>query len=91
MWRDIAMKDDWRIMGQDDYLMEKKLYFIKFQPHSEKWDHEHCEFCWATFSDAENDLHEGYCTTPDNSNNAYWICSKCYEDFKEDFKWKLIG
>lgn len=83
------MDNDWRLRGQEDYLMGKTLYFIRFQKHSEKWDHEHCDFCWAKFSDFEGDLHEGYCTGTDNKGSEYWVCPECYNDFKDRFEWKL--
>ncbi len=80
-------KDDWRLLrGQEDYLLNKTLYFRKWQATSEEWDHEHCEFCWGKFSDFPDTLHEGYTT----EDNYYWICPACFEDFKEMFKWKVI-
>ncbi len=83
------MKDDLRLCGQERFLMRKTLYKIRFIKLSDKWDHEHCEFCWARFSDYKEDLHEGYCTEPSNSSTAHWICPECYNDFKSDFQWKL--
>ena len=53
---------------------------------SKTWDHDHCDFCWATFSEYENDLHEGYVTEDKHT----WICPECYKDFKEMFKLELI-
>lgn len=84
-------KDDWRLRGQEDYLQDVPLYFIPFQPISRKWDHEHCEFCWAKFYLHEECLQEGYCTKAENGSGARWICSECYEDFKEMFGWKLMN
>ena len=84
-----TMEEDWRITNQERFLMEKELYHIQFVKHSEQWDHEHCEFCSATFSDSEGDLHEGYCTEPSNTATANWICPDCFEDFKERFKWEV--
>lgn len=81
--------EDWRLQGQERYLMGKKLYPIKFTRYSDKWDHEHCDFCFATFSDYDGDLHEGYCTEPSNTATSKWICSECYADFKEYFGWVL--
>ncbi|MBQ6182415.1 MAG: hypothetical protein IJK33_00810 [Clostridia bacterium] len=81
--------NDWRLMGQEEYLSGKTLYRIKFIKLSDEWDHEHCAFCWAKFSEREGDLHEGYCTEPENSKKAFWICPECCEDFKEAFKWKF--
>lgn len=79
-------KNDWRLTYQEDYLMGKSLKYVKaFKKYSEKWDHEHCSFCWATFSEYENDLHEGYCTL----DEKYWVCPTCFEDFKEMFGWTV--
>lgn len=88
-------KDDWRLNGQESYLKDIlkdiPLYFIPFRPLSEQWDHEHCVFCWAKFYLHPECLQEGYCTRPQNSRDADWICPECYEDFKEMFGWKLEG
>lgn len=79
-------KDDWRLNGQQKYLSDKILYLRKWEASDEDWDHEHCTFCWKKFSDDSDDLHEGYTT----EDEYYWICSDCYNDFKEMFGWKVI-
>lgn len=79
-------KDDWRLQGQEKYLTEVKLIRTPFAPLSKTWDHEHCEFCWAKFSNHEDDLHNGYVT----EDKRTWICPECYEDFKEMFRWELL-
>lgn len=82
----MAANDDWRRNGQEKYLTDAELIFTDaFQKFSDKWDHEHCEFCWEKFSSAEGDLHSGYCT-PDFK---HWICTDCFEDFKEEFRWTV--
>ena len=73
----------------EEELKNIPLYFIPFEPFSEQWDHEHCAFCWAKFYLHEGSLQEGYCTRPENSRDADWICPECYEDFKEMFGWSL--
>ena len=50
------------------------------------WDHEHCEFCGIKFSKHEGDLQEGYSTLDQN----YWICEKCYYDFRDMFNWTVV-
>ena len=81
-------KDDWRLgRGQEKFLKGRKLVKISYFRFSETWDHEHCEFCWAKFSECEGDLHEGYVTADDRES---WICAECFDDFKEMFQWKLI-
>ena len=80
-------KNDWRLQGQEKYLMNKKLVHILYFQWSKTWDHEHCEFCSTKFSKHENDLHEGYVTADDKRT---WICPECCADFKEMFAWELI-
>lgn len=78
-------KNDWRLLNQEEYLMNAKLTKSEYKKPSEKWDHDHCAFCWDKFSKNDGDLHEGYCT-PDKK---YWICEECFNDFKEMFRFKV--
>ena len=79
--------DDWRNTGQETYLTGATLFFKKYEPYREGWDHDHCAFCWAKFSTLIPDcLMEGYVTEADD----HWICPKCFDDFKEHFKWNLL-
>lgn len=73
-------------MGQEDYLKNKQLVFSQFKLLSKDWDHDHCEFCTRKFGTELDDLHEGYSTI----DNYYWICSACYDDFKEIFNWTVV-
>ena len=78
--------NDWRRNGQEKYLAGAELIFTgEFQSFSEKWDHEHCEFCWEKFGEADNYLHSGYCT----ADGKHWICPDCFEDFREEFRWTV--
>jgi len=74
---------DWRNMGQMDYLYQKKLLEVSYEPYSKKWEHEHCAFCWDKISLLPNTVQSAYCTT----DKRHWICPKCYSDFKDTFKW----
>jgi hypothetical protein len=84
-------KDDWRLQGQERYLRGVTLIRRKYRqyPRNPEWDHDHCEFCWATFSLLDNPdyLKEGYATKDDYR----WICPACFEDFKDDFDWTVTG
>ncbi|MGI6270423.1 MAG: hypothetical protein ACOYKJ_07835 [Candidatus Howiella sp.] len=53
----------------------------QFHKFSDKWDHEHGEFCRAKFmeEDDEGVLHAVYCTL--NKQNR--IRPECYGDFRE--------
>ena len=77
-------KDDWRLQGQDKYLANVQLIFSKFNNDR---DHDHCDFCSDKFSELEEDLHEGYCTL----DKYHWICDKCFNDFKDMFKWQVVN
>lgn len=76
--------DDWRLTDQEQYLMNRTLirkeYTIPLPAH------EHCDFCWKTFSLAPGDLSWGYTTLEED----VWICDQCFEDFREQFEWKVI-
>jgi len=67
--------------------MNVKLWHKQYKNHSEKWDHDHCAFCWEKFSEAEGNLHEGYCTFDKN----HWVCERCFNDFKGMFKWQVVN
>jgi hypothetical protein len=57
-----------------------------YRPYRSDWDHDHCAFCWANFSDREGDLHRGYST-----EDAYhWICAPCFVDFRDEFGWRVV-
>jgi hypothetical protein len=84
----MADEQDWRLLNQESYLRGVRLQRKRYRAYSESWEHDHCSFCWATFSelDEPDELHEGYATEDD----YYWICDTCYEDFKGRFQWELV-
>ena len=67
------------------------------------WDHDHCAFCWAKFiapdrlaahreSHDRHQLHvAGYTPETEESGRRTWICPTCFEDFRERFRWTVIG
>jgi len=78
-------KGDWRLQGQETYLKGITLYLKTYTRYSETWDHDHCEFCWAKFTEDHPDtLQEGYTT----EDEYHWVCKKCFEDFKDMFGWE---
>jgi len=60
------------------------------------WDHDHCDFCWATFMSSEvaaNDpeiLGAGY-TVAGTERSTLWICATCFDDFRERFEWIVVS
>lgn len=76
---------DWRLQGQETYLMDAVLERKPYRRYSEHWDHDHCEFCSAKFClDDPDALRAGH-ATPDNYR---WICDECFADFRAMFRWK---
>lgn len=76
---------DWRLQGQERYLkgvvLERKLY----RRYSPDWDHDHCEFCGAEFSEGDPaTLQHGYATSDDH----HWICDGCFGDFRALLEWQ---
>ena len=80
-------KDDWRLTNQEEYLKGVTLQWKTYSKYRPGWEHDHCEFCFAKFMEPgeEDTLHEGYAT----EDNDHWVCEKCFEDFKDMFKWKV--
>ena len=72
----IERRQDRRYTNQERYLRGAAMHYAKYQTTD---DHDHCEFCMDTFSRHKEDLHEGYTT----ENGYYWVCTKCFHDFKE--------
>lgn len=84
-------EDDWRLRGQEEYLQKEEFRFKKFIPAHSSSLHAHCEFCWHKFMENPEGVkdcsQEGYCST----DEKYWVCEECFQDFQEMFKWKLIN
>jgi len=80
-------KDDWRLQGQERYLKGAIFTFKTYSKYREGWDHDHCEFCGAKLMEpgTPDVLHEGYIT----QDNYRWICSQCFQDFREMFEWTV--
>jgi len=81
-----VISTDGRITNQDQYLFgavfERKAYKAK----SKEWEHDHCRFCWETFSeDPSIGKTEGYHT----ENRDSWVCEQCFNDFKDLLKFNL--
>lgn len=85
----IIKTDDWRLTGQEDYLLSAKLKEVIPSDHLKVLDnpeyfHEHCEFCMTKPED--NKEQKFYCTL----DNYRWICEECYNDFKEKFRFEKL-
>lgn len=77
--------NDWRLQGQEGYLMGATLFYKDYVDRKTKTGHDHCEFCFTKFSDNYPDtLQAGYTTADDYR----WICPPCFEDLKDMFQFK---
>jgi hypothetical protein len=78
---------DWRLTDQETYLTGVTLRRAAWKQSAPHWDHDHCSFCWAKFAELDDPeiLREGWTT----SDEYYWICDSCFEDFRERFLWVL--
>jgi hypothetical protein len=79
--------EDWRLTNQEKYLQGATLHWRRYRAPRPEWDHDHCEFCWATFFEtpAPDALQAGY-TTDDEYR---WICEVCFADFRDRFAWQV--
>lgn len=80
------MHNDWRLTNQMNYLYRVPLKREQFK-QTERNDYEHCECCWAKFSETEDCLKSGYCTM----DRYRWICDECFRDFQKQFEWELTN
>ena len=82
-------KNDWRRTGQEKFL--KNIDLIKIFPEKFVKErsisnfHEHCEFCMMVIN--SDYLKVSYAT----KDLYHWICQDCFEDFKEEFNWRIEG
>ncbi len=76
-------RDDWRIQGQEGYLLNKHLQHRRFCRALCVEDFDQCEFCWKVFDEDKNDPQFAYF----ESDEKVWICEDCFNDFKPFFRW----
>lgn len=70
-------------MGQERYL---KGIVLSWQPYkATRGVLAHCEFCQEEFmeSGVDGTFKEGYTT----SDQSYWICNNCFQNFKDSYDW----
>jgi hypothetical protein len=84
---------DWRVenaKGLKDLGLRRK----KYKKWNERWDHDHCAGCWATFAkfDGPEIQHEGYATYNDYKFGADydWVCLPCFSDLREEMGWTEV-
>ena len=78
-------REDWRIMGQEGYLMEKQLEYRQYDREIAIEDFVQCEFCWNTFDDEPQKIKNAYF----EPHKKVWICEKCFRDFQRYFHWTV--
>jgi len=85
--------DDWRLQGQERYLLGRTVRWAIWASDRENWDHDHCDFCMAKIWDRFNpsDDHVQYAAAWVTEDNHHWICPVCFDDFRERFGWVVEG
>jgi hypothetical protein len=85
----LTEEEDWRLLNQAAYLGGATLVRKAWVQPKPEWDHDHCEFCHATFAhfDGPDVLREGYTTQDD----YYWVCPKCFADFRAQMGWQVVA
>ena len=80
------MSNEWYFVEYEEktYLHNKVLSPETFLGE-EKYDHTHCELCWATLSKYPCDFQNGYYEPISKS----WICPNCYNEFAPLFGWTV--
>lgn len=84
-----GVEADWRLAGQEEWLVGLTLHRRPYFLWPEDWDHDHCEFCWAKFElpggPRSDSLTEGWTT----EDECHWLCDTCFADFRDRFKWTI--
>ena len=95
-----GVEDDWRLSGNEGLFRGAVFTRQAYRRWSPEWDHDHCPFCWASFSEAdsagdiEGALYEGYSTAgppADPQDDYYWVCPSCFDDFREHLEWSVCA
>ena len=80
---------DWRldIAEEPEFYAKYTWQFKRWTKTRGHWDHDHCEFCGIEISGifGEDILNEGWA----NEDEYYWICDKCFNEFKDIYRWKI--
>ena len=86
----VGPDDDWRLNGQEDYLLSRRLRWERWATEQPSWDHDHCEFCFAKIwdrADGADEYTHAYVTADDHKS---WVCEVCFNDFRERFRWLVV-
>jgi hypothetical protein len=77
------------------HLNGARLQWRRYEHRSTTTDHDHCNVCFATFSDFERPdiLHEGYTTCDEYpKGECYeWVCQSCFERLQFEMGWTVVG
>ena len=75
-------EDDWRLLSTSP---EKNLHFLHrvFDRTISIEDYDRCEYCHDTFDEDESQPKTAYYCP----EMHYWVCEKCFNDFKDHLGW----
>lgn len=78
-------RDDWRVMGQEGYLLNKHLQYRIFSRELCVEDYDQCAFCWCCFDKNSDNPMKAYF----EPIKKHWICEECFNDFSVHFRWSV--
>lgn len=81
---------DWRLMGQENWLADRRVGWAEWFSNRPGWDHDHCALCSAEFAATKTDHVDytaGYVTADDNYT---WVCEPCFADFRDRFRCTFV-
>ena len=78
-------KDDWRLMGQEGYLLDKQLQHRRFRRELCYEDYDQCDFCWVCFDGNDVVPARAYFVPEER----LWICENCFDFFQKHFQWDV--
>lgn len=83
----MADDTDWRWTRGAAKLRGQVLHRRDYHAPYPGWDHDHCFFCWAKFSESiEGALSVGWTT----GDEYYWFYDSCCDDFKDFLEFALF-
>ena len=78
-------RDDWRLMGQEGYLIGKHLQHRRFSRKLCYEDFDQCDFCWRCFDKDDAVPARAYFVLEER----LWICEDCFVFFQKHFQWDV--
>jgi hypothetical protein len=77
---------DWRLTHQENYLKGVMLIRRQWRRLNLAGTMTIAPFAGPEFGPSPGDIHEGWTTLTE----SHWICDRCFADFREQFRWRVL-